>query len=330
MDFLNDWCGRRVLITGGTGFLGRHVAAQGLASGVEVHVLASQSTDAEVSIGYHHVVDLRERERVAVALREIQPAGIIHLAAAGVRQGPCSLADMLAVNVVGLEELLAAAEVLNHRPRIVITGSGYEYAAQDRPLHESDPIIPINAYGVSKAAAYLVAQHHAQRLPIVWGRLFNLYGAGELEPRLVPSIIKHARSGEPVDLTSGAQVCDYTYIADAAEGIWRLLAHPHEPGTLLTLNLASGRATTLRRFVEELADLLAAKGIPPRLNFGARPYRTGEPMTYLADVTALRRTLGWTPPTTTAQGLALTLESTKPDPIRLRTLEIPGVPRATG
>ena len=69
-------------------------------------------------------------------------------------------------------------------------------------------------------------------------------------------------------------------------------------------NVASGEVITLRAFVEAVADALRAAGLAPDLRFGARPHRSDEMMNYTADISLLRTTLGWTPATPLATGLA--------------------------
>jgi nucleoside-diphosphate-sugar epimerase len=301
------WRGRRVLVTGGTGFLGRHVAALGSRLGAETHSL-STGIPAHGS-GVHHAVDLEDPEGLEALVDDVRPEAILHLAARGVVAGADSPARLLAVNAGGLANLLEAVLARDARPRVVVAGTGYEYAPQDRPLRETDPLGPFTPYGVSKAAAALVAGHYAATLPVMLLRLFNLYGEGEPSPRLAPSIIAAARKGEPVELTRGQQVRDMTYVGDAAEAFWRALSVPFDPPGLRVLNVGTGRAVTVNEFVALLAGHLTRRGLEPVLLPGARPYRPSEPMTYLPDTERLRATLGWSPPTSLEQGLTWMLQA---------------------
>lgn len=299
MDFLSAWRGRRVLITGGTGMLGRHLCQLGVSAGVEMHNLSR--TDAQIRAVHHHSADLRDSESIKRIVSEIQPDGVIHAAAGGVAYGSGSFADLMSVNTVGLHNLLSALpETIQ---AVVIAGSGFEYAPSNHPLHESDPLRPMSPYGISKAAAWMLANTFARRLPIRWLRLFSLYGVGEKSPRLAPYIIDEARHGRPVELTAGEQIRDYLVTNDAAEAFYRTLALDIPPGEMLTLNIGSGESITLRGFIELLAEVLRSRGIAADLRFGAKPYRPDDPMIYLPNIDAMISTLGWKPAVSYRDGL---------------------------
>lgn len=305
MDALANLSGQRVLVTGATGFVGRHVVQQGLALDVELHAL-SRTERRSAGIRWWQG-DLLDEDAIKQVLSQVRPDGILHLAAGGVAYGAARNRDVLQVNIEGLAILLDSVQEAGIRPHVVLAGSGFEYAPQDRPLREDDPIAPNSVYGVSKAAATQLAHLYASKFPVTVLRLFSLYGPGEQEPRVVPYVIAQTRRGLPIDLTPGEQMRDYTYVKDAAEGYWRALAsRPVAPGCRVW-NLASGITITLRSFLETLAQLLGQRGLTPDLHFGARPYRSDELMTYAADIALLHTELAWFPATPLAAGLSAML-----------------------
>ena len=251
-----------------------------------------------------HAGEIEDAARVVEVVAEVAPAGIIHLAAAGVSYGQSDVQALCRVNALGLANVLAAASQLASPPAVVGAGSGFEYAPLDRARRESDALLPNSAYGASKAAATAIASFYAARLPVTMLRPFSIYGAGEPAGRLAAYVIAKTRAGEPVDLTPGAQLRDYAEVGDVAEAFWRALMQPPTSGALRVLNVASGEVITLRAFVEAVADALRGAGFTPDLRFGARPYRSDEMMSYTADISLLRTTLGWTPATPLATGLA--------------------------
>ena len=298
---------QRVLVTGGEGFVGRHVVAAGRLRGAEVFALSRIPGESEGVTAVR--CDMADVGNVREIVRRIRPQGIIHLAAGGVGYATGSVSELLAINTLGLAGLLEAAAALKPPPAVVIAGSGFEYAQADRPIREGDRLGPTSAYGVSKASATLVAGFFREKLPVTVLRLFSLYGPGEREPRLVPYVIACSQRNVPIELTSGEQVRDYTFVEDAAEAFWRTLDRSREAVCPPVLNVASGRPITLRKFVELVGSEMAQRGFAPDLRFGARPYRTDEMMTYTADIGALTECLTWSPETTLEKGIGLTVDA---------------------
>lgn len=295
------WSGGRALITGASGFLGKHVVQIGERLGAEMHVFGRTAPGGAVT--FHHG-DIEDAARLCDVFAAVAPIGVIHLAAAGVAYGQNELRRLCAVNALGLANVLEAACRLDSPPAVAAAGSGFEYAPLDRPRRERDPAAPNSAYGASKAAATAIASSFAYRLPITVLRPFSLYGSGEPAGRLAAYVIEKTRAGEPIDLTPGEQLRDYADAGDIAEGFWRALITPPANGVLRLLNVASGHIVTLRAFVELLAAALRRAGFAPDLRFGARSYRSDEMMNYTADVSLLRDTLGWLPATPLEDGLA--------------------------
>jgi nucleoside-diphosphate-sugar epimerase len=302
-----DWRGRKVLITGATGFIGRHLVEQGLHTGATV-ITNSRSPAQMCNASAHIVMDLGNRAEVLRVIRELEPAAIMHAASAGVSE-KVELVDLLRTNVIGTDNLLAAADSLPERPTVVIAGSGYEYAAQSRPLTEDDPVFPTSPYGISKAAAAFCAAIYAKRMPVTVLRIFNVYGPGERLPRLLPYIVENAKLGNVAELTACEQVRDFVFVKDVATLFWRALERSPQDRRLRILNVGSDSPAPLKRFVTIMLEVLHEKGLDPEVKFGARPYRVGEPMYYAADITRLLVTLGHLPRTTLDAGVRQSVEA---------------------
>lgn len=306
MESIANWEGQRILVTGGNGFVGRRLLEQAKTHNIDIHNL---SLSGEVPFGVKsHKVDLRSLPEIQGVIKQVQPKAVLHLAAGGVAYGSADLNSLLHVNTLGLENLLHAVQANKLVIPVVIAGSGFEYAPSDHLAKENDPLQPFTPYGVSKAAASIVAQFYSRDIPITMLRLFSLYGVGEKVPRLAPYIIQSTINGRPVELTMCEQERDYTYVDDAAEAFWRVLTLPDPTNGLRVINISSGTVITLRTFVETLADILDKYGYTSELHFGARPYRTGESMFYAANINRMRALLCWSPTTTIEIGLEKMVE----------------------
>lgn len=278
-----EWTGRRVLLTGASGFLGQQVARQAFAAGVALHTLGRRLGPTEA---VHHHADLTDPSAVAEAVRQARPEAVIHCAAPGVAPGSQSFAAMLEVAETGTEALYAACVELPEPPRVVHVGSGFEHAAA------------AESYGAAKAAATAVALRFAQHLPLALLRPFHLYGAGEAAGRMGPFLIRQARAGKPIPLSGCEQVRDFLHVDDCAAFLWQGL------GLTGTYEIGSGTNRPLRGYVEALTAELAARGIVAECQFEALPYRPGEPMVSLPDLTAWNAAGGRTAQVTLTQGAA--------------------------
>ena len=185
------------------------------------------------------------------------------------------------------------------------TGSALEYGICSGDLSETTEAQPTTLYGRSKLAGTLALQHSSAKYGIssITARLFTVYGPGERAGRLLPSLLGIARNGGALELTSGLQQRDFTYLEDVVEGLLRLGTIRTPPGEIV--NLATGQLTSVREFTETAARVL---GIPPgNLHFGAVPVRDEEMAHKPVAIGKLQKMLGWLPTTTIQQGVEYTL-----------------------
>jgi UDP-glucose 4-epimerase len=136
-------------------------------------------------------------------------------------------------------------------------------------------------------------------------RLFMVYGGGEHETRLFPSLLSAARSGESLSMTSGTQLLDFTYVEDVAEGLLRLGLSNAPTGHIV--NLATGVLTSVRTFAETAARILDMPA--DRLRFGEEPHRPEELVHGTISIERLVRLTSWRPTTTIAEGIRATIHS---------------------
>jgi nucleoside-diphosphate-sugar epimerase len=278
---------KRVLVTGGSGFVGRHVVP--LLTGAGWDVVTVRRADA----------DLRNPAESAALVDRVKPSHVLHLAW-NAQHGQYWTAPDNEQWVDGTVAMARAFAARGGR-RFVAAGTcaEYDWTSLSGPCTEDiTPVLPRTIYGRAKLRACqgIARALDEARISWSWGRLFFLYGPGEDERRLVPSVVRALRSGQRAKVSAGTQVRDFLHVSDAALAFAALL-DGNLPGPV---NIGSGVPVTIREIVESLARFA---GRPDAVDFGAVPMREGDPPLLVASITRLR-SLGWQPATTLAAGLA--------------------------
>jgi len=308
------WSSARVVVTGAAGFIGRWVARKLTGRCGALHLFVRDADRADRVFerwgvtGVRHCLDLTHFDAVRRQIEAIKPAVVLNLAGYGVdrTEQDKSLAYQINENLVG-----ALAEALaEHRDRawggccLIHTGSALEYGDADGNLREDTEPKPTTLYGLSKRAGTrrLTQVCQSRDVPGCTIRLFTVYGPGENKARLLPTLLAARAGNGPIDLSAGLQQRDFTYVEDVADGLLRIA--PMTTGCGEVINLATGRLTSVRRFVEIAASVL---GIDRRrLRFGAIATRAEEMRHQPVCVDRLRRLVHWTPSTSIEQAVALT------------------------
>ena len=302
---------RRVLVTGGAGFIGSNLVHALLERGDEVRVLDNFATgnranltgledDVEVVEG-----ELRSYERVHNAVRGVEL--VFHQGA--LPSVPRSVQDPLttsAVTIEGTLNVLLAARDEGVR-RVVFASSSSVYGnGGTLPRSEGQQPDPISPYAVAKLAAerYCVSFHRVYGLETVALRYFNVFGPRQ-DPNsqyaaVVPRFIAAVDAGRAVTIHGdGSQSRDFTYVANVVEA--NLLAADADDAGGHVLNIATGRQAT----VNELADAIGeALGRPVEKEF--LPARTGDVRDSWADISEAADVLGYEPSVSLGEGLRLT------------------------
>jgi nucleoside-diphosphate-sugar epimerase len=185
----------------------------------------------------------------------------------------------------------------------VHVGSFLEYGPRERPLRESDPLLPVTSRGLAKAAAGLLASEWA-RAPgrsLVTIRLFSVYGPGEAETRLVPRALRASLRGEELPLTAPGVRHDWVYVEDAIEALLLAALAPLESGECF--HVGSGVQWSNEELVEQVGK---ATGRPVAVTVGAHPLGPADSACSVADPARARERLGWLPRHDLARGLART------------------------
>jgi len=299
--------GQRAVVTGATGFIGRHLVDGLVERGAQLAILVrpgAQLPDAwRGRVAAIACVDWSE-----AGLRRVLAAqpfdAVYHLAAYGVKPTDRDPDAMQRINVALAPALVRLCR--ERGARMVMTGTFSEYRRppDETPLTEISPLESEKVYGASKAAGGSLATALAEQLgvPLRLLRLFKVYGAGEAPHRLLPSLIANLPQGRRVPLSAGTQILDFIYIEDVVEACLRADAHmAAQSPSVATWNVCTGVGHSVRAFAAKVARAL---GAPARLlGFGDIPMRPDDEPWLVGSGERLRAALGWQPAFDLAAGV---------------------------
>ena len=259
---------KTLLLTGATGFVGRHVLQALHTQGHQLRIVAraphSRSFDwpSENEIIFSPDAFAESPDWWTNTAENID--AVLHMAwyaePGQYLQSPLNLDCLMGTLAMAKGCVEAGVK------RFVGVGTCFEYDTSHGYLSTRTPLQPASPYAASKAAAYLFLREYFRQCGVsfAWCRLFYLFGEGEDSRRLVPYVRQQLERGEPVELTSGSQVRDYLDVRDAAyELVKHLLGSREGP-----INICSAEGKTVRELVEEVADEYGRRDL---LRFGVRP-----------------------------------------------------------
>jgi GDP-4-dehydro-6-deoxy-D-mannose reductase len=291
---------RRVLITGGTGFVGAHLV-RFLKPAASIVVLASTAgiESREDGVAYYDV-DIRSVDQLRAIVREVSPIEVYHLAAmSSVASSWSNPRLTFEVNVIGTYNLLEATMSLASPPRILNISTAQVYAASSMPLGESNPTNPSNPYAATKAMAELVTVQYrkSEKGGVITARSFNHTGPGQSTDFVLPSIAKQFAEIEiglrPPELHVGNLDVsrDFTDVRDVVHAYSGLMSGG-KPGQIY--NVCSGTAVRVDEVISEFESLCNTK---VKIHIDASRLRASEATRVVGDRTKIENEIGWKPQT---------------------------------
>lgn len=293
------WLGRRVLVTGASGFVGRAVCALLAEAGADLFGTWN-STPLPPSVP-GEPLDLPGG--ATELIHRVRPQVVLHLAApVTVRRDPALYARMRAVILDGTEEVARAC--LEVGARLVSVGTCEEYGDGEAPFVETQAARPVSPYSALKLAAtgYVTMLCRTTPLDAVVVRPFRAYGPGDTRS-VVAAACEHALQHQVFEMTDGAQVREWNHVDAIAHGLLGAALHPDVRGRVL--NLGGGERRSVRDLVTTVYQLAGADtGL---VRAGALPRRAGEIDRFWGDHTATEALLGRLPQPSLDEGLTDTL-----------------------
>lgn len=302
---------KKVLITGGAGFIGSALSKHLQEEGHEVFVLDNLSFGrrqlAGVPDNRFYQVDIRDRAATQQVMDDTRPNIVLHLAAIHFipycNQHPADAAD---ININGTISVLEAAGSKGSVEQVFVASTAAVYPIADGAMDEDHATGPMDIYGTTKLATEKIASefHLRTKVPVIVGRFFNAFGPNETNPHLFPEIQKQVLGGaRTLQLGNLDPKRDYIHTEDMSRAMSALLGMGGKGYDVF--NIGRGIEYSVREIVEaferQLGEKLSIEVDPARV-------RKVERMHLLADVHKLKSATGWEPRWGIDEGVATLLK----------------------
>jgi NAD dependent epimerase/dehydratase len=313
-----DWSGRRVLVTGGEGFIGSHLVERLVHEGAEVRTLVQYNAfgrfgwlDPAVHVEVRVIPgDVRDAGRVREAVDGCEV--VFHLAALiGIPYSYVAPESYVQVNVEGTSNVALACRTTGVS-RLVHTSTSETYGSALRvPIDEDHPLRPQSPYSASKIGGDMMALSywHAFELPVAVVRPFNTYGPRQSTRAVIPTILTQLHGGATeIRLGATAPTRDFNYVDDTVSGFLAVAACDRAVGSVV--NIGSGREVSIGDLV---ALLIRTTGSSAEVVVDPDRVRPAgsEVDRLLCDNTRAREWAGWTPEVSLEEGLRRTSDWVK-------------------
>ncbi len=297
---------KKVIITGGAGFIGSAVSAALQTCGHDIYVIDNLSFGRRELLtlpdSHFFEVDILDRVELSRVISQIEPDWIIHLAAIHFipycNEHPVEAAQ---VNIQGTINLLDAAKNVTNLEKEFFASTAAVYPICDDAISETHSSAPMDIYGLSKLTGeHLMNEFHLQTaIPTIVCRFFNAFGPNETNAHLIPEIQRQLASGvRTIELGNLEPKRDFIHTTDMASAIL-LLLNKFDAGIDI-FNLGSGREYAAIDVVKEFEHQLGAE-ITIKVDLSR--VRKVERMHLLADISKLKAFISWQPEISLSEGI---------------------------
>ncbi len=292
---------KKILVTGATGFIGRHCLPLLKEKGYEIYALYSKKTPFATDYITWIYCDLLNPISINSLFQSISVSHLLHFAWFAIPGALWSAKE----NLEWVQSSIALLEAFAAQggKRAVLSGTCAEYDWNALEFSEKTPCIPNTLYGISKLNLCLKLQNLSMQLNFsyAWGRIFYLYGPYEYPQRLVPTIIKGLLKKELIPCSQGTQIKDFLFVEDVADAFLALL----DSDITGPINIGSGHGVSLRQIIQKITDQLGGE---EWIQFGTRQSIQKEPDCLVADISRLKNELRWTPKNSLETGIFQTIK----------------------
>lgn len=283
----------RIFVTGGTGFIGRALAARLQKDGHRLLLLMKKSEPNNFRLRPSSRVtfikgDLANINKWSRKVKRFRPEAAVHLAWEGLRAPDYSTATSIKNLTHGLRLMNALAEA--GCKKVLYAGSCWEYGAKLGKVNEDMGVKPMNAFSAAKNALHWLGAEIAKEkgMQFIWTRFFFVYGPGQRPGALIPSLIESMRRGVKPEIKNPRGGNDFIYVDDAVRAL-AMIIKKRIRFQNVTYNIGSGRLTGVQKIADEV---YGRRGRAPRKVSG-----------FYADISKIRREIGWKPKISMAAGI---------------------------
>ena len=291
----------KVLLIGGSGFIGANITRALLSKGYEVHIatrnreLNWKILPVQDQLTIHHL-DILNLEKLASIVGEVKPDGIINASRQGGYNSNENILETYVVNVSGTLNLLKAS--IKKVSWMIQISSSFEYGDKEGTVREIDSPEPINDYGLSKLYATNIFERVCgfHKIPGIALRVFQAYGPYEDNGRLLPYIMSSTISKKDILLKNPEVFRDFIYVDDVNNAVLKSIENMDHITDPQVINIGTGIATSVREIAEQAVKITNSN---IKISVSNEKDARGESSmrSIVADVTKAKEILGWNPET---------------------------------
>jgi nucleoside-diphosphate-sugar epimerase len=284
---------KRILVTGGYGYLGKKLIIELLSHGAIVFAIDIIDGENTADNSYYKKIDLLDQKELNAFVKFSKPDIIYHLAATLNRSRDFSLANnIFEINLKGTVNLLNSLKEFEYE-NFIFTSTSEVYGGTfvKAPFKEHTNLVPASPYSLSKYCAEMslktFSNIYNKKFTIL--RLFNFYSSDMSKNFFLPSLVDKLKRNEDFDMTHGEQIRDYSHVKDILSAL--ILSASKKP-TNEVFNVCSGVGKSIKEIALEIKEHLNSTS---KINFGAIPYRENEVWNMTGDYQKIKKILNWLP-----------------------------------
>jgi nucleoside-diphosphate-sugar epimerase len=295
----------RLLIVGGTGFIGTHIAKEALIRGFQVSIISKnlKSFSERIDDVEYLTIDISLKGYLFHQLKSKTFHYVINLGGyidhSNYFDGGDKVFD---VHFNGTKNIVNCIN-RNNLISFIQIGSSDEYGNNPAPQNEGQRELPISPYSFAKTATTHLLQmlYTTEKFPVIILRPFLVYGPGQEGNRFIPQIIQGCLNDDKFPVSQGEQLRDFCFIDDIVDAVFASLNNTDAYGEVI--NIASGEAISIKDVVTNIQNIIGM-GKP---QFGKVPYRVGENMELYANIRKAKNLLKWVSKVGLKHGLRKTI-----------------------